>query len=100
MSRAIAVETPRGWRIAKEKSAHKIDVIVALAMSAYGAIQRSHVEPVKIVQPGIWSKNGGWISDPCPTADAGRTTTQKFYDYYNNGGGSSWPGSSPSSFDW
>jgi phage terminase large subunit-like protein len=24
--RAVAVETPRGWRIAKEKQAHKIDV--------------------------------------------------------------------------
>ena len=32
--RAIAKETTRGWRIAKEKSAHKIDVVVALGMAA------------------------------------------------------------------
>jgi len=39
VQRAIAVETPRGWRLAKEKQAHKIDVVVALAMSALGAVQ-------------------------------------------------------------
>ena len=37
-NRAIAIETTRGWRIAKEKSSHKIDVIVALAMAAHGAV--------------------------------------------------------------
>ncbi len=31
---AIAVETPRGWRIAKEKSSAKVDLCVALAMAA------------------------------------------------------------------
>jgi len=39
VQRAVAVETPRGWRIAKEKQAHKIDVVVALAMAALGAVQ-------------------------------------------------------------
>jgi hypothetical protein len=37
-NRAIALETTRGWRIAKEKSSHKIDVVVALAMAAHGAV--------------------------------------------------------------
>jgi phage terminase large subunit-like protein len=36
-SRAIAMETTRGWRIAKEKQSHKIDVIVALGMAAHAA---------------------------------------------------------------
>jgi hypothetical protein len=27
---AVAVETPRGWKISKEKQSHKIDVVVAL----------------------------------------------------------------------
>jgi hypothetical protein len=40
MSRAVALETRRGWRIAKEKAAHKIDVVVALAMAALGAVQQ------------------------------------------------------------
>jgi phage terminase large subunit-like protein len=38
VSRAIAVETPRGWRIAKDKASHKIDVVVALAMAAHAAV--------------------------------------------------------------
>jgi hypothetical protein len=44
ISRAIAIETPRGWRITKEKAAHKIDVVVALAMAAHAAVQGSRVE--------------------------------------------------------
>jgi hypothetical protein len=39
ISRAIAVETARGWRIAKDKQSHKIDVVVVLAMAAYAALQ-------------------------------------------------------------
>ena len=37
VSRAVALETSRGWRIAKEKASHKIDVVVALAQAALGA---------------------------------------------------------------
>jgi phage terminase large subunit-like protein len=39
--RTVAVETPRGFRITKDKAAHKIDSIVALALAAYAAC-RSH----------------------------------------------------------
>jgi phage terminase large subunit-like protein len=39
VSRCVALETSRGWRIAKEKVSHKIDVVVALAMAALGAVQ-------------------------------------------------------------
>ena len=39
VSRTIALETPRGMRLAKEKSSHKIDVVIALAMAALGAVQ-------------------------------------------------------------
>lgn len=38
-SQAVAIETSRGWRIAKEKAAHKIDVIVALAMACNAAVK-------------------------------------------------------------
>ena len=38
-SRCVAIESSRGWRITKEKQSHKIDVIVALAMAAYAAVQ-------------------------------------------------------------
>ena len=45
ISRAVAVETPCGWRIAKDKASHKIDVVVALAMAAHAAVQGSRVVP-------------------------------------------------------
>ncbi len=38
ISRAVALETSRGWRITKEKTSHKIDCVVAMAMSALGAV--------------------------------------------------------------
>jgi phage terminase large subunit-like protein len=34
----VAVENPRGWRIAKEKASTKIDAIVALAMTCAAAM--------------------------------------------------------------
>jgi phage terminase large subunit-like protein len=37
VSRAVAIETPRGWRIGKEKGSFKIDSVVALAMAAHAA---------------------------------------------------------------
>jgi hypothetical protein len=38
-SRAVAIETARGWKIAKEKSSHRIDVIVALGMACHAAVR-------------------------------------------------------------
>jgi hypothetical protein len=40
VQRSVAVENPRGWRIAKEKVSHKIDVVVALAQAALAAVQK------------------------------------------------------------
>jgi hypothetical protein len=39
ISRAVAIETPRGWRIGKDKQTHKIDIVIALAMAAHAAVQ-------------------------------------------------------------
>jgi phage terminase large subunit-like protein len=39
--RAVALETSRGWRIAKDKQSHKIDVVVALAQAALGATKQA-----------------------------------------------------------
>jgi hypothetical protein len=52
MSRAVALETTRGWHIAKEKASHKIDVVVALAMAA--------------VQQGQGSAKIELTPTPCP----------------------------------
>lgn len=38
VSRCIAIEGSRGWRIAKEKQSHKIDVVIALAQACWAAI--------------------------------------------------------------
>jgi hypothetical protein len=54
ISRAIAVETGRGWRISKEKQSHKIDVVVALAMAAHAAIQGSRVPEFMPVMPVVF----------------------------------------------
>jgi hypothetical protein len=35
---AVAIETPRGYRLAKEKASRKIDAAVALSMSHWGAL--------------------------------------------------------------
>jgi hypothetical protein len=63
VNRAVAKETPRGWRIAKEKQSHKIDVVVALAQAALGAVQgrtKSGVAKRVNVFTGevLWSSDG------------------------------------------
>jgi phage terminase large subunit-like protein len=55
ISRAIAVETPRGWRIAKTTAAHKIDVVVALAMAAHVCVEGQAKAPL-VIPPGLVAK--------------------------------------------
>lgn len=38
MQRAVAVETTRGLKISKEKASHRIDIVVAIAIAALGAV--------------------------------------------------------------
>jgi hypothetical protein len=38
----VAMESTRGWRIAKEKSSKKIDAVVALAMACLSAVEHGH----------------------------------------------------------
>lgn len=52
VQRAIALETTRGWRIAKEKSSHKIDSVVALAMAALAAVRKGEVPRMRIGSGG------------------------------------------------
>jgi phage terminase large subunit-like protein len=39
VSRTVAVENSRGWRISKEKASHKIDCVVALALACFAAVR-------------------------------------------------------------
>ena len=39
ISRCVAQESSRGWKISKDKQSHHIDVVIALMMSAQAAVQ-------------------------------------------------------------
>ncbi len=39
VSRCVALETARGWRISKDTQSHRIDVAIALAMAALAAVK-------------------------------------------------------------
>ena len=58
ISRAVAVETSRGWRISKEKQSHKIDVVVALAMAAHAAVAVGSYQPTPIY--AVAAPGPGW----------------------------------------
>jgi hypothetical protein len=51
----VAVESTRGWRIAKDKSSKKIDAIVALAMACISAVERKKVAPRGIRIRDMWT---------------------------------------------
>jgi hypothetical protein len=59
----VAQETARGWKITKEKSSSRIDIIVALAMAAYGAFksQNDYVE-----RPAIGGFGSPGVPDNVP----------------------------------
>jgi phage terminase large subunit-like protein len=44
LNRAVAKETPRGWKITKEKQSHRIDIVIAMAMAALAAVERGQHE--------------------------------------------------------
>lgn len=48
---AIAVESTRGWRIAKERASHRIDVVVALAQATHAAIVGGQRSPTPFIIP-------------------------------------------------
>ena len=64
VSRCVALETTRGWRIAKEKASHKIDVVVALAQAALAVVQGASVprvyeyRGVSRERQGVWTGKG------------------------------------------
>ena len=56
----VAIESSRGWRIAKEKTSRKIDAIVALAMACTaameGGVRRQHYFEPRL---GVWVQDVG-----------------------------------------
>ena len=68
LNRAVAKETPRGWKITKEKQSHKIDVVIAMAMAALAAVERGQNELRLVTSEWIGvhtaPKLGGFGSTP------------------------------------
>src|SRR5581483_754543 len=48
---AVAVETARGWRLAKEKASRKIDAAVALSFACMGEFEAAASAPRMFVGP-------------------------------------------------
>jgi hypothetical protein len=98
ISRAIAVETGRGWRISKEKQSHKIDVVVALAMAAHAAIQGSRVPEFRPVMPFVFGTpryfpgsdeftgSGAPVSSSAPAASYDYNREQSWKNFVNADG--------------
>ena len=57
VSRAIIVESSRGWRLDKLKQAHKIDIIVALSMAALAAVRGQGKPGYDLSAPGLYDDN-------------------------------------------
>jgi phage terminase large subunit-like protein len=68
MQRSIAVESTRGWRVAKEKSSHKIDVVVALAQAALLAVGWGQREVLTAVGLPVSYENGRRVATNDATA--------------------------------
>jgi phage terminase large subunit-like protein len=69
VQRSVAVESTRGWKISKEKSSHKIDVVVSLAMAAFAAVRWGQREQLQMVGvPFTINTETGAIVKPDPTA--------------------------------
>jgi phage terminase large subunit-like protein len=64
VSRAVAVESSRGWKISKATASHKIDLVVALAMACYAAVQ-GQGEPAYL----LWALAGEDDPAPSPAMD-------------------------------
>jgi Terminase large subunit, ATPase domain len=60
ISRAVAVETPRGWRISKATQSHKIDIVVSLAMAAHAAV----AETAESANIAAYLRMEDWVSGP------------------------------------
>ncbi|MGH2749351.1 MAG: terminase large subunit domain-containing protein [Actinomycetota bacterium] len=81
VSRAVAKDTPSGWKITKDKAAHTIDVVVALAMASLGALWAQYEWKVPSFDSTRWGAlNATLLKEPY-AADVGSG-----YDYSPGGG--------------
>jgi phage terminase large subunit-like protein len=72
ISRAIIVESARGWRLDKLKQQHKIDLVVALSMAALAAVRGQ--------SESSYDSSLGWVSGNTGTADAEQTAAREWQE--------------------
>ena len=63
ISRAIAIEGNRGWKIAKDRQSHRIDIVIALGMAALACVKAQNEPPYDYSYSGF----GGGGDDPYGT---------------------------------
>jgi phage terminase large subunit-like protein len=76
VSRCVALETSRGWRIAKEKQSHKIDSIVALAQAALGAVQQGQHAGMSDEDRAFQARAAAYIAANAPGRTGSRSSSR------------------------
>jgi phage terminase large subunit-like protein len=71
ISRAVAVEGSRGWKISKDKQSHKIDIVIALGMAALAA--------VKGQTESSYDTSLSWVDGPDPEAGEEAWRMQQYF---------------------
>lgn len=66
IAQAVAIEGTRGWRIAKDKQSHKIDVVVALGMACLACIRDERASKYDVT-------NFTWLDGPTDKIEPERT---------------------------
>jgi phage terminase large subunit-like protein len=73
ISRTVAIEGPRGWRIGKQTQSHKVDVVIALAMACFAAVRAQGESNFDLSYRWV---NGDEPTDP---KEAAKKEAEEFY---------------------
>ena len=95
---AVALETSRGWRIAKEKQAHRIDVVVALAQAAQGLLKVGGVPAGAVAENARRGHQSRWMSRLSPVTEPPRQQATSWFlskRFGTRAGQEKTPGSTP-----
>jgi phage terminase large subunit-like protein len=64
VSRAVAVESPRGWKISKAVQTHKIDIVIALGLACLGAVGSAAKKPPMVVHADVLQRSARIVTRP------------------------------------
>ncbi len=78
--KCVAQETPRGWRIIKKQATHKIDIVIALAIAVFAAVDMNTFkhEWIRTDVPDISEQEEeDWTDDECWTEIARESSIRR-----------------------